>query len=344
MRELYGLLGVKGNPSTAYHPQSDGQTERCNQEVEQYLRLFCNHRQDDWAEWLSMAEFSYNNRIQASTRQTPFMLNSGKHPRLGTEPIRDTKVDAVDDFVKRMLEARKEAEAALHQAAEDMARFYDQHRGTAVTYKEGDQVWLDGKDLKTDRPSKKLEDKRYGPFTITKVIGPNAYKLQLPSTMKIHPVFNTVRLRPFIPDTIPGRVVDTRPPPVIIDDEPEYNIEYLKNSRIYRGKLQYLVKWEGYPHKKCTWEPVDALHRAGDAITEFHRKHPSAPRKISALTFKGLKFTPYQNYTTPPASSKLFDWTTGNTLKPLKINTINTATKAYATAKKSIVGHWGNDP
>ena len=172
MRELNRLLGIQVTPSTAYHPQTDGQTERVNQEIEQYLRLFVNHRQDDWAEWLPLAEFSHNNRIQASTRQTPFLLNSGRHPRLGIEPVRETKMEAVEDFLDRLASSRKEAEAALQQAADDMARFYDQSRSAGTLFKAGDMVWLDGKDLKTDRPSKKLEDKRYGPFKVKKVISP----------------------------------------------------------------------------------------------------------------------------------------------------------------------------
>ena len=125
MRELNEILGIKTAASTAYHPQMDDQTEKANQEIEQYLRLFVNYRQDDWAEWLSLAKFCHNNRIQSSTKQTPFMLNSGRHPRLGTEPVRDSKVDSVDNFVRGMQETRKEAEAALHKAAEDMARYYD---------------------------------------------------------------------------------------------------------------------------------------------------------------------------------------------------------------------------
>src|SRR5215470_2630708 len=281
------------------------------QKIEQYLRLFVNYRQDDWAEWLPLGEFSYNNRIQASTRQTPFMLNTGRHPRMGVEPIRQSKVPAVNDFVKNIQASRKEAEAALKQAAEDMARYYDQHRKTAVSYKEGDLVWLDGKNLNTDRPSKKLEDKRYGPFKVLKVIGPNAYKLKLPANWKIHPVFNTVKLRPYKPDTLDRSVANTRPLPTIIDNEPEYAIEYLLDSRLYKGKLQYLVKWKGYPKEESTWEPVSELHRAGREIEDFHRKHPSAPRRISALTFERLQFTPYDNLTTLPSSTKLYDWTLG---------------------------------
>ena len=312
MKELNRILGIQTSSSTAYHPQTDGQTERENQEVEQYLRLFVNYRQDDWAEWLALAEFCLNNRIQASTRQTPFMLNSGRNPRMGTEPLRETSMDSVDSFVKNLQKSRQEAEAALTRAADDMARFYDQNRGEAISYKVGDMVWLDGKDLKTDRPSKKLEDKRYGPYKVTKVVGPNAYELKLPSTMKIHPVFNTVKLRPYHADAIPGRKPPSRPPPVIKGNNPEWEVEFIKDSRLYRGKLQYLVKWKNYPHEECTWEPVENLKKSGRAIKDFHSKHPSAPRRISALTFSRLSFQPYENLTQVNSNSgKLFDWTSG---------------------------------
>jgi hypothetical protein len=261
-RELSTLLGIKIAASTAYHPQTDGQTERVNQEIEQYLRLFVNHRQDDWVEWLALAEFAYNNRIQASTRHSPFMLDTGRNPRLGAEPFRESRNQSADDFVKGMLSARKEAEAALHLAADDMAKYYDRGRQDGVEYKVGDKVWLDGKDLRTDRPAVKLSDKRYGPFTVSKVISPNAYKLQLPPSMKIHPVFNTVRLRPYHQDSIPGRVPPLRPPPLIEGNQPEWEIEFIKDSRIRYRKLEFLLKWKGYPHEESTWQRADTLNNA----------------------------------------------------------------------------------
>ena len=96
-----------------------------------------------------------------------------------------------------------------------MARYYDQNQGEAVIYKPGDLVWLDGKDLQTDRPSKKLAEKQYGPFKVTKVVSPNAYQMDLPLSMKIHPVFNTVKLSPSHQDTIPGRPASHWPAPVM---------------------------------------------------------------------------------------------------------------------------------
>src|SRR5258707_3248505 len=98
--ELTALLGVKLTPSTSYHPQTDGQTERMNQEIEAYLQVFVSHRQDDWANWLLLAEFAYNNKVHTATHWTPFELDTRQHPRLGVEPMRTSTVEAVDAFTQ----------------------------------------------------------------------------------------------------------------------------------------------------------------------------------------------------------------------------------------------------
>ena len=90
MRRLSEILGIKVAALMAYHPQTDGQTKHVNQEVEQFLRLFVNQRQDDWYNWLSIAKFAYNDRVHASTQTSLFMLDAGQNPRLGFEPIRES--------------------------------------------------------------------------------------------------------------------------------------------------------------------------------------------------------------------------------------------------------------
>ena len=89
-------------PWLTYHPQTDGQTERVNQEVEQFLHLFVNQRQDDWYDWISIAKFAYNNRVHASTQVSPFMLDAGQNPRLGFEPICESRLESLDNFTSRM--------------------------------------------------------------------------------------------------------------------------------------------------------------------------------------------------------------------------------------------------
>src|SRR5258707_2938515 len=98
--ELAALLGVKLTPSTSYHPQTDGQTEHMNQEIEAYLQVFVSHQQDNWADWLPLAEFAYNNKVHTATRRTLFECDAGQHPCLGVEPMRTSTVKAADTFVR----------------------------------------------------------------------------------------------------------------------------------------------------------------------------------------------------------------------------------------------------
>src|SRR5258708_11649665 len=121
-RKLTALLGVKLTPSTSYHPQTDGQTERVNQEIEAYLWVFVSHRQDDWADWLPLAEFAYNNKVHTATHQTLFELDTGQHPCLGVEPMRMSTIEAADAFALPLEHAQDEAKPALAHAAHTINR------------------------------------------------------------------------------------------------------------------------------------------------------------------------------------------------------------------------------
>ena len=99
---LYRKLGIQGNPSTAYHPQTDGQTERMNQEIQTYLRIFVNHRQDDWVHWLPLAAFAYRNRVHSATGFSPFFMTHGHHPFTGVETKQDLINESAIQFAERM--------------------------------------------------------------------------------------------------------------------------------------------------------------------------------------------------------------------------------------------------
>src|SRR5882762_2967355 len=179
MRDLYSMTRVESNLSTVYHPQTDGQTKRINQEVEQYLHIFINERQTDWSEWLPSASFSYNNKTHSSTRYSPFYINHGMHPYKGTNPRTEYKSQSAKDFIDEIQKVRSEAESALKQTAETMKKFYNHKKSDSHEYSIGDKVWLEGTNITTTRPSKKLRDKRYGPFVIEKKEGQSAYRLTL---------------------------------------------------------------------------------------------------------------------------------------------------------------------
>src|SRR5467141_3809175 len=154
-QSLSQLLGILVAASTAYHLQTDGQTERVNQEVKQFLQLFVNQWQDDWYKWLAIAEFAYNDRIHASTHSSPFMMDTGQNPQLSIEPLRESRLETLNDFASQMDAATKEACLALSRAADDMARFCDAHQKEAPLYMVRDKVWLNGQIITTTHPMKK---------------------------------------------------------------------------------------------------------------------------------------------------------------------------------------------
>jgi len=148
IRELNEILEIKSKLSTAFHPQTDGQMERVNQELEQYLRMFINHRQEQWPEWLGTTEFAYNNKMYLSMQMTPFKANYGQDPRMGFEGRKKGKYEEVEKFVEKMKEIQKEAKAALTKMKEDMKKYTDRKRGEADGYRVGDLVMLSTKNLK----------------------------------------------------------------------------------------------------------------------------------------------------------------------------------------------------
>ena len=150
MCELNRLLGIKTTASTAYHPQTDGQTERINQELETYIRMFCNHHQNNWDELLPSAEFAATNHVHSSTQITPFVADTGRNPHMGFEPLVDTADEDAAAFRDRMQTSLEEARAALSKAQAEYALYYNRRRDPAPTFKPGDQVLLDASDIHTD--------------------------------------------------------------------------------------------------------------------------------------------------------------------------------------------------
>jgi len=205
-KELYRLLGIKLASSTAWYPQTDRQTERVNQELDQYLQLFVNERQDDWYDLLPMAEFQHNNHVHSATQQPPFLLDTGQLPRMGFEPRQNPSgLETVNEFTERMKTTIEEAKSTIRKAQDDMKKYYDRRRTPAPVFKPGDKVFLDASDIRTTRPSQKLSHQRLGPFVVERQIGPMAYRLRLPHRMKqLHPVFNVVKLTPALDDPITG--------------------------------------------------------------------------------------------------------------------------------------------
>ena len=148
IRELNNLLGIQIELLTAYHPQTDGQMERINQELEQYLRVFIDHRQEQWPDWLGTVEFAYNNKIHMATKILPFKANYGQDPRMGFEGRRKEKYKAVEKFVEKIKKIQEETKAVLGKAQKEMKKFANRRQREEEEYRVEDLVLLSTKDLK----------------------------------------------------------------------------------------------------------------------------------------------------------------------------------------------------
>ncbi len=183
-----------------------------------------------------------------------------------------------------------------------MARYYNRRRSPAPTFSPGDKVYLDSEDIQTTCPSKKLSHHRLGPYPVDRHVGKYAYRLILPPPMRrLHPVFNVVKLTLTSDNPIVGSRQNPPPPPELVNGEDEYVVEKVLNSRMFQGKLQYLVKWEGYGVEGNTWEYWENLGNAQEKVTEFYIGNPAAPHCIRALAFGSIPFRPIS---ATPASSR----------------------------------------
>ena len=267
-QSFYKLMGTTLAMSTAFHPQTDGQTERANRTIEDMLRSFVNNQHNNWDELLPALEFAYNNSVQRSTGKTPFFLTYGMHPRTPaallaqqSEPSDSPDADA---FLADLQQALVEAKASIVDAQERQAKYANRHRRD-VTFSAGDRVWLDAKHLKLDGlgPKAKFRDKWVGPFRIIEMVGSLAAKLELPDTMKIHPVVHVSRLKHLEESTKFDRSQVTKPPPPVtqIDGQDAWEVECFVDEKkaTKRTPRKLLVRFVGYGPAHDKWLPATQL-------------------------------------------------------------------------------------
>jgi hypothetical protein len=153
---------------------------------------------------------------------------------------------------------------------------WEKHKREGRTFQEGDQVWLEGCHIKTHQPMAKLGAKCHGPFKVTRVLSPLNYQLELPAQWQIHDVFHVDLLMPYQETDFHGRNYE-RPPPDLINGEEEYEIEHMVDSWHHGrgGKIQYLIKWKGYPDLENQWVSWDDIN-APELLAEFKEQNPNA--------------------------------------------------------------------
>jgi len=218
-------LGIQQNLSTAFHPQTDGLSERKNQWVEQYLRLVTSAAPKDWTQWLVLASAVHNNQRNSTTGLSPNQILLGYDIPLNPEVVSSVINETAEECVKLMEQRWAQATAALNEMAEQSGR-------PPAQYSSGDQVWLEGKNLHLPFQATKLAPKQYRPFKIIKGISPVTFQLALPLSWKIHDVFHASLLSPYS-ETTAHRPNFSRPPPDLINDEVEYKVEQIRNHRYF---------------------------------------------------------------------------------------------------------------
>jgi hypothetical protein len=263
-RALLNRLGIRSSLTTAYHPQSDGTTERVNQEIEAYLAIYCHSNPETWKEAIPTLEFTHNNRRHADRLHTPFELMLGDSPKAIPTTFEHSKYPTVEEKMRQLIKDREEALAAHELARTRMA---ERRKDKFIPFRKGDRVWLDTRNMKTSY-HKKMAPKREGPFEVEEVLGPVTYRLKIPTTWRIHNVFHAILLKPYRETEVYGENFPS-PPPEIVDGEEVYEVEsILKHRRRGRG-YQYLVKWVGYPITEASWESEQAFSDDGDMLDSY---------------------------------------------------------------------------
>jgi hypothetical protein len=272
-RSLMALLGANHKLSTAFHPQTDGPTERLNQTLEQYLRSYVNHQQDNWVHILPLAQFAYNSAMAEATKVSPFFANFGYQPEAYRQPRPDpVRAEQATILVEQIKSFHDQLATDIQFLNERSAAYANTKRSMEPAFTEGDKVYLLRKHIKTTRPSTKLDFKKLGPFRILEKVSSVNYRLQLPKESRLHPVFHVSLLEPARGNTPLATNTEIQP-----ENDPDvYQVEKILDRKLVGRRELFLIKWEGYEHTDNTWEPARNIN--SEMLKEFQRRHPRSPR------------------------------------------------------------------
>ncbi|KAA0057858.1 reverse transcriptase [Cucumis melo var. makuwa] len=279
LTELFSFLGTSLNIFSSYHPQTDGQTERFNCMLEEYLRHFVNARQKNWVQLLDVAQFCFNAQTSSSTGRSPFEIVSGRQPvlpHLVDHPFAGKNPQALN-FTKEWKQTNDITRAYLEKASKRMKKWADKKR-RPLEFRAGDQVLIKLRPEQVrfrGRKDQRLVRKYEGPVQVLKKVGNTSYRVVLPTWMKIYPVIHVSNLKPYHQDTEDlQRNIVTRP---IIDlsQKEDKDVEEILAERVRRGRRptrrihEYLVKWKNLPVEETSWERVEDLEAWKQKIEDF---------------------------------------------------------------------------
>ena len=280
-KAVFKVLETKLLYSSAYHPQTDGQTERTNRTLEQMLRMYVQRNPDEWDCYLAPLEFAYNNATQASTGQSPFYLMHGEHPNVPnslsdrTTNI-DVNVESAQTFTHFFQQLVHYAQRSMDRARAYQKKHADQHR-RELTFNVGDRVLLSTAHLEMSMP-RAFRRRFIGPFAVTQRISDVAYRLELPPHMRIHNVFHVSLLRPYYES--PSRFMSVRDI-ATSDDEEEVTVSQPEVEKILARRervvpnggvaVEFLVRWQNCDASEDSWHELRDLPSCNRQLREFQR-------------------------------------------------------------------------
>jgi Integrase zinc binding domain/Integrase core domain len=285
--EFCRIIGVKVKLSTAYHKETDGQTEVMNRYIDQRLRPFVTHFQDNWSELIPIMDRAQMTLPHSTIGMTPYQLKHGVEPRnswdwrspVSATPREELNIKEAIALASRMHKVWLVAEENIKKSQDRMRKSVNQHR-RSIDWKPGDRVYLSTRNLKTYRPSRKLSSQFEGPYYIEEQVG-NAYRLRLPDGSKIHDIFSPDVLKKYPDNPLPGQESAQLPSQAIAGNE-EWEVDQILASKLLHGKLYYHVSWIGHDPDP-TWYLASNFMGAPHKLRDYHRDYPDTagpPRRL----------------------------------------------------------------
>ena len=260
-KTLIAAIGTKLRLSTAYHPETDGQTERTNQTMEAYLRHYVSYKQNNWVSLLPMAQLALNDKRSDTTGLSPFFANYGRHANLFLKPREGSRAEKATVLASDMKSLHSDMQQQISEVNTKTQQRVNKKRKMYPQLKKGDKVYLNTKNLKSKRPSKKLDHVKVGPFLIKQSKGPVNYELQLPPDAKVYPVFHVSLLEPANSRTTLQKEWKFEA------ETEEYEVEEILEQK---GQ-EYFVKWKNCEESESTWEPIGHLRNCQTLLRQFHQ-------------------------------------------------------------------------